>query len=93
MSDGERGFLIPPWYHTEEPSDSDFHIASIVWGFTLAYGTFTFSKAVQQSWKSYKNGNPTNAYVMMVWAEWASCMAMSVLSWLFLSPEHIIKPS
>ncbi|KAH8664224.1 hypothetical protein BX600DRAFT_540721 [Xylariales sp. PMI_506] len=89
----ETGFLIPPWYKASTPGDLDLNIASIIWGFSLSCGTFTFIKAVQQSWKAYKRKRLFNAYIIMVWAEWTVCIIISILGWLYLSPSKAIEPS
>lgn len=92
MGNDANGFLLPAWYVAEQPSALDLNIASIIWGFSLACACFTFTKATQQSWASYKRGKLRNAYIIMVWAEWFVCLIISIISWLYLSPSLIILP-
>lgn len=92
MGADPNGFLLPSWYVPEQPTMMDLNVVSIIWGFSLATAVFTFSKACQQSWKSYKRGKLCNAYIIMVWAEWSVCCIISVVSWLFLSPSLSILP-
>lgn len=92
MGTDPNGFLLPSWYVPEQPTLMDLNVVCIIWGFSLAMAVFTFSKACQQSWKSYKRGKLFNAYIIMVWAEWSVCCIISVVSWLFLSPSLSILP-
>lgn len=92
MGNDANGYLLPSWYVPEQPTMMDLNIVSIIWGFTLATTVFTFSKAIQQSWKSYKRGKLFNAYIIMVWAEWLVCVIISIVSWLFLTPSLSILP-
>ncbi|ETS77249.1 hypothetical protein PFICI_11123 [Pestalotiopsis fici W106-1] len=92
MGNDANGYLLPSWYVPEQPTLMDLNVVSIIWGFTLATTVFTFSKAIQQSWKSYKRGKLFNAYIIMVWAEWLVCVIISIVSWLFLTPSLSILP-
>ncbi|KAM0818720.1 hypothetical protein AB5N19_04532 [Seiridium cardinale] len=92
MAYDPNGFLLPPWYVPEQPTELDLNIASIIWGFSLACGVFTFFKAVKQSWKSYRRGKIWNAYIIMVWSEWTVCIVISIVGWLYLSPSLSILP-
>ncbi|KAI0144979.1 hypothetical protein BJ166DRAFT_82493 [Pestalotiopsis sp. NC0098] len=92
MGADPNGFLLPSWYVPEQPTLMDLNVVCIIWGFSLATAVFTFSKACQQSWKSYKRGKLFNAYIIMIWAEWSVCCIISVVSWLFLSPSLSILP-
>ncbi|KAI1343640.1 hypothetical protein F5Y15DRAFT_171847 [Xylariaceae sp. FL0016] len=78
------GFLIPPWYHSEEPSQRDFDVCSIIWGFTICCAVFSGAKASRQTWKSFRRGRLPNTYITIVWAEWIASMIISVISWMYL---------
>ncbi|KAH6655143.1 hypothetical protein BKA67DRAFT_534081 [Truncatella angustata] len=93
MGNDANGFLLPSWYTAEQPSDLDLNIASIIWGFSLALAVFTLNKGIRQSWKAHKRGKLwNNTYIIMVWAEWFVCVAISIISWLYLSPSLSILP-
>lgn len=74
-------------------SDLDFHIASVIWGFSLGCGMFTMTKAINQTYKSYKRGKVFNAYIIMIWGEWFVSIVISILVWCFLNPDTYIDPS
>lgn len=80
----ESGFLIPPGYVSERPSESNMNDCSIIWGFSLCCAVFTCAKASQQTWLAYRRRKRLNAYIYMVWAEWSASVTISVISWLFL---------
>jgi multisubunit Na+/H+ antiporter MnhB subunit len=75
----------------EQVIQSDLIVTDVIWGFSLACALFTAIKAVQQSWRCYRRGKLwRNAYIIMVWAEWAVCIIICVLSWLFL--HGVVRP-
>ncbi|KAJ6443667.1 Sterol 3-beta-glucosyltransferase [Purpureocillium lavendulum] len=78
------GFLIPEWYKVVPPPVDDLLIASIIWGFSLAAGLFSCVKCVRQTTKAWRRSGRVTPYIIMIWAEWVSCTAIGVLSWLFL---------
>ncbi|KAI0441685.1 hypothetical protein F4803DRAFT_406663 [Xylaria telfairii] len=78
------GFLIPSWFVDTSPSDLELNIASIVWGFSLAVALFSAAKGSTQSWKAWKRTGGTNAYVILLWAEWIASVIMSAITWFFL---------
>lgn len=45
-----HGYLTPPWYQEQKPSQEEMNIISIIWGFSLACACFTFVKAGKQTW-------------------------------------------
>ncbi|KAI1343167.1 hypothetical protein F5Y15DRAFT_225771 [Xylariaceae sp. FL0016] len=78
------GFLIPPWFADQQPSNLDMNVASIIWGISLATALFTTSKAGKQSWAIWKRNQSINAYVVLVWLEWTASLIMSVICWFYL---------
>ncbi|KAK8132177.1 hypothetical protein PG999_000350 [Apiospora kogelbergensis] len=81
----ERGFLIPPWYHNEQPNELGLRIVWLVAGLTIPLAGFTAIKAIKHSWSSYKSRHLYNAYIIMVWAVWITSVGISVTSFLFLT--------
>lgn len=85
------GFLVSPNYVAPHSTRDDIVVASVVWGFSLAVSLFTASKAIKQTWRSYKRTHRFTGYIIMVWGEWISSTIIGILSWLFL--YSIIEPS
>ncbi|KAH7141735.1 hypothetical protein EDB81DRAFT_691232 [Dactylonectria macrodidyma] len=85
------GFLVPDTYVVVEPSLNDLLIASIIWGFTLATGLFSGTKAFKQTWATWRRSHRLHAYACMIWAEWTVSMVIGVLSWAFI--RGFIEPS
>ncbi|KAH8659740.1 hypothetical protein BGZ61DRAFT_370056 [Ilyonectria robusta] len=85
------GFLVPDTYVVVTPSLNDLLIASIIWGFTLATGVFSGTKAFKQTWATWRQSRRLHAYAYMIWAEWIVSMVIGVLSWVFL--RGFIDPS
>jgi hypothetical protein len=88
-----HGFLVPEWYQISEVGDLDFHIASVIWGFSLGVAVYTMTKGVSQTYRSFKKGRVFNGYIIMVWAEWGVSLIISVISWCFLNPNMAMPPS
>ncbi|KAI0141914.1 hypothetical protein GGR57DRAFT_396445 [Xylariaceae sp. FL1272] len=78
------GFLIPPWYKDEQPSTTEFNVACIIWGISLATTFFTGTKASQQTWRVWKRTRSLNLYIILVITELVSNTVLGVVSWLFL---------
>lgn len=78
------GFLVPDTYVVVQPSLNDLLIASIIWGFTLATGVFSGTKAFKQTWATWRRSHRLHAYAIMIWAEWTVSMVIGVLSWTFI---------
>ncbi|KAF4978464.1 hypothetical protein FZEAL_5150 [Fusarium zealandicum] len=85
------GFLVPEHYVVVEPSLNDLLIASIIWGFTLATGIFSGTKAFKQTLSAARRSSRVHAYHVMIWAEWTVSMVIGALSWVFL--RGFVKPS
>ncbi|KAM7198813.1 hypothetical protein V8F33_004827 [Rhypophila sp. PSN 637] len=85
------GTLVPPWYYEAPPRLTDMFLATFIWGFTIAIAAYSCTKAVQQTYRSWTRSHRLNAYIVMVWLEWISCLATTATSWLFL--ENFINPS
>ncbi|KAH7009616.1 hypothetical protein EDB80DRAFT_713588 [Ilyonectria destructans] len=85
------GFLVPDTYVVVQPSLNDLLIASIIWGFTLATGVFSGTKAFKQTWATWRRSHRLHAYAIMIWAEWTVSMVIGVLSWTFI--RGFITPS
>jgi hypothetical protein len=65
-------------------------IPTLLLGFTWGCGAFTFFKAMKQTHTCWHRTHKPNAYIIMIWLEWGSCLAVSLASWMFLDRE--IKP-
>ncbi|KAK1773252.1 hypothetical protein QBC45DRAFT_97963 [Copromyces sp. CBS 386.78] len=85
------GFLVPPWYKPYELTESDLVLATFIWGFTFALAICVVAKGVKQTHRCFRRCHFWNPYIIMVWVEWASCLGVSVSSWLFL--RGVIQPS
>lgn len=85
------GTLVPPWYYEEPTRLTDMFIATFISGFTIAIAAFSCTKAVRQTYRSWTRSHRVNAYIVMIWLEWTSCLAIAATSWLFL--ENLINPS
>ncbi|KAK3936697.1 hypothetical protein QBC46DRAFT_418334 [Diplogelasinospora grovesii] len=77
------GFLIPPWYEYWPLSYASTALASIIFGCFLACACFTFAKAIRQTCVRWNRIHKFNAYLIMVWVEWACTVAESIIGWLF----------
>jgi hypothetical protein len=85
------GIFIPPWYDEEQVIPSDAKVTDVIWGFSLSCALFTAIKAVQQTWRCYQRRKLWgNAYIIMVWAEWAVSVIICMLSWFYL--HGLIRP-
>ncbi|KAK8074440.1 hypothetical protein PG997_009103 [Apiospora hydei] len=80
-----RGFLIPPWYRSEQPNELGLRIVWLVAGLTLPLAGFTCVKAIKHSWSSYKSKHAYNPYIIMVWAVWTTSVGIGIASFLFLT--------
>jgi hypothetical protein len=66
--------------------------------FTLGFGFLTTWKAMKQStamFKRYGLRRLSNAYLWMIWAEIAVCLAFSIACWLYIrgiiTPRYVDK--
>ncbi|KAK8062018.1 hypothetical protein PG994_008384 [Apiospora phragmitis] len=80
-----RGFLVPPWYQSEQPNELGLRIVWLVAGLTIPLAGFTCIKATKHSWSSYKSRHVCNPYIIMVWAVWMTSVGISIASFLFLT--------
>ncbi|KAK4159812.1 hypothetical protein QBC43DRAFT_221101 [Cladorrhinum sp. PSN259] len=78
------GTLVPPWYQPDPPSENSLDLASFFWGFAMSIACFAFIKGAQQSRRCWVRSHKINAYIVMIWLEWSSCVVLSIISWLFL---------
>ena len=78
------GFLVPDRYVVVAPSLNDLLVASISWGFTLATGLFSGTRAFKQTWATWRRSRRLHAYAFLIWAEWLVSMVIGVLSWTFI---------
>ncbi|KAJ4301199.1 hypothetical protein N0V90_003290 [Kalmusia sp. IMI 367209] len=75
--------------HVIGPSLMD--IPTICFGFTLGFGTLTISKAGKQTLSVVRRKHGIwSPYLFMIWIEIIVCLAMAILSWLFVRGD--IKP-
>lgn len=65
-------------------------VATLLLGCTWACAAFTCTKAFKQTYMCWHRSGRVNAYIVMVWLEWTSCIAVSLMSWMFL--ERSIHP-
>lgn len=80
-----RGFLIPPWYQSEQPNELGLRIVWLVAGLTIPLAGFTCIKATKHSWSSYRSQHLCNPYILLVWAVWTTSVGISIASFLFLT--------
>lgn len=78
------GLFMSEDYVYVAPDNVEMNVASIVWGISITFTIFTFSKATKQTFRVWKRKKGINGYIIMVWLEWLACIVMSILSWLFL---------
>ncbi|KAK3687450.1 hypothetical protein B0T22DRAFT_439081 [Podospora appendiculata] len=86
-----HGTLVPPWYQQHLLLQSDLLLATFLWGCTIAVSLFAGAKGVRQTYRSWTRSHRVNAYIVMIWLEWWSCLATSIIIWFFL--EEDIPPS
>ncbi|KAF4997647.1 hypothetical protein FGRMN_3679 [Fusarium graminum] len=78
------GLLLSDNFEFHKPSFNDMNVASVAWGFSLGISIFSGTKAAKQTIKSWQRGTRTNIYLMFVWAQWASSVVMSAITWCYL---------
>ncbi|KAK4228581.1 hypothetical protein QBC38DRAFT_351459, partial [Podospora fimiseda] len=78
------GTLVPPWYRPDPPSENSLDLASFFWGFAMSIACFASIKGAQQTRRCWIRSHKVNAYIVMIWLEWSSCVILSIISWLFL---------
>ncbi|KAH6959808.1 hypothetical protein BKA56DRAFT_195582 [Ilyonectria sp. MPI-CAGE-AT-0026] len=86
-----RGTLVPPWFVNPTPSINDQVFSSILFGCTIGLGAWTASEAFIQSSKSWRRIRRVTAYVAFIWAEWWSCLVISLIYWMNM--RNYIPPS
>ncbi|OIW31719.1 hypothetical protein CONLIGDRAFT_629395 [Coniochaeta ligniaria NRRL 30616] len=59
-------------------------VATLLLGSTGACAAFTCIKACKQTYLCWHRSGKVNAYIVMVWLEWTSCLSVSLMSWMFL---------
>lgn len=65
-------------------------LATLLLGFTWACASFTCIKAIKQTYMCWLRSRKVNAYIVMVWLEWSSCLTVSIVSWMCL--QRGIRP-
>ncbi|KAH8837056.1 hypothetical protein MCOR01_010695 [Pyricularia oryzae] len=84
--DGDMsGFLVPPWYHDDGPSDASVRLALLTIGFFTAVTCFTLVKLIYQTCWFWVRSLKPNEYLYMVWGVWIVAIATVVVMWLYLS--------
>lgn len=78
------GFLVPPWYVEDSVNSLDMNVASLIWGFSIGLAVFCAFKALWQSIRTWHGSHRITLYVILIWGEWLSNVAMSALGWLNL---------
>ena len=66
-------------------------LATFIWGFSIACAIFTMAKATQQTYNAWKRSRVMNAYIIMIWSEWVSCVVISIISWLYLNGNIVAR--
>ncbi|KAI6360870.1 hypothetical protein MCOR25_006605 [Pyricularia grisea] len=79
------GFLVPPWYHDDGPSDASVRLALLTIGFFTAVTCFTLVKLMYQTYWFWARSLRPNEYLVMVWGVWIVSIVSVVVMWLFLS--------
>jgi hypothetical protein len=87
----ENGFLVPPNFKEEPPSDDDMNFASIIWGLSLGVTIFNCGKAMRQTQAAIRRRNRLTLYIMFIWLEVCSSTVLGIMVWLYL--RGIIHPS
>ncbi|KAF5614373.1 uncharacterized protein FSUBG_253 [Fusarium subglutinans] len=87
----ENGFLVPPNFKEEPPSDDDMNFASIIWGLSLGVTIFNCGKAMRQTQAAIRRRNRLTLYIIYIWLEVCSSTVLGIMVWLYL--RGIIKPS
>lgn len=85
MSNSTRGTLVPPWYKDTTPDTEESRMISITLGFTLGMGLWTANKAFTQTRASWKRHHRINAYIVLIWTEFAGCLVYNTIFWFFLN--------
>jgi hypothetical protein len=78
------GFLIPPWYVEDVVDPQTMNIASIFWGFSMAFAIFSAVKAARQTYQHWRRKRRISAYAAMIWGHWLSNNLMAVINWFYL---------
>ncbi|TLD26583.1 hypothetical protein PspLS_04349 [Pyricularia sp. CBS 133598] len=60
------GFLVPPWYHDDGPSDASVRLALLTIGFFTAVTCFTLVKLIYQTYWFWVRSLKPNEYLVMV---------------------------
>lgn len=66
------GFLVPPWYHDDGPSDALVRLALLTIGFFTAVTCFTLVKLIYQTYWFWVRSLKPNEYLYMVWGGFGS---------------------
>jgi len=62
----------------------DMNVASLFWGFSLAFTVFAAAKGMRQTLSSWQRRGRITGYVWLIWIEWFSSTAIGIISWLYL---------
>ncbi|KAB5554618.1 hypothetical protein GE09DRAFT_133949 [Coniochaeta sp. 2T2.1] len=68
----------------------ELNLPTLILGFTWAIAAFTFTKAAKQTYTCWHRSRRINAFIVMVWLVWATCLIVSLASWMYL--EKRIHP-
>ncbi|QBZ55883.1 hypothetical protein PoMZ_00789 [Pyricularia oryzae] len=72
------GFLVPPWYHDDGPSDASVRLALLTIGFFTSVTCFTLVKLIYQTYWFWVRSLKPNEYLYMVWGVWIVAIATVV---------------
>uniref|UniRef100_A0A0D2Y2F5 Integral membrane protein n=1 Tax=Fusarium oxysporum (strain Fo5176) TaxID=660025 RepID=A0A0D2Y2F5_FUSOF len=75
----EHGFLVPPNFKEEPPSDDDMNFASIIWGLSLGVTIFNCGKAMRQTQAAIRRRNRLTLYIMFIWLE-VQCLIQIIIN-------------
>ncbi|KAM5343312.1 hypothetical protein ACJ41O_014278 [Fusarium nematophilum] len=94
MSDSSgdsRRSLLPPWFINPTPSVNDQAFTNMLFGCTIGIGAWTACEAFTQTSRSWRRIRQVTTYVAFVWAEWWSCLIVSLIFWMNM--RSYIPPS
>ncbi|KFA68333.1 hypothetical protein S40285_09651, partial [Stachybotrys chlorohalonatus IBT 40285] len=79
------------WFDNPTPSINDEVFTSILFGCTIGIGAWTACEAFIQSSKRWRKIRRVTTYVAFIWAEWWSCLIISLICWMNM--RSYIAPS
>ncbi|KAI1840264.1 hypothetical protein JX266_013545 [Neoarthrinium moseri] len=78
------GFLVPDRFQKEVMTESDTIIASLFFGFTIAFAIVSAGTAMRQFLQCWMKSHRATIYVFMIWGHWLANNAFALISFLYL---------